>query len=215
MKKPWPTKKAMTQVYKNKLWGTNNTPFYSGEGSHHQEIVYPYIEAVNAFLTKFKNPITVCDLGCGDFNVGKQLVKYTKSYVAIDIVEDLIIYNKEKYKQENVEFHCLDITIDNLPSADCVLLRQVLQHLSNKEIQKILNRLSNYKYIIITEHIPQENFIPNIDIISGQGIRLKKESGVNVLAEPFNLKVIEQRKLTSVLLKNNKGLIETNLYKMG
>jgi len=213
-KKPWPTKKAMAQIYANKLWGTNNTPFYSGYGSHHQEIVNPYIEAVRFFLATFKNPINICDLGCGDFNVGKELVKYTKNYIAIDIVKDLIIYNKEKFKYPNLEFHCLDITVDNLPSTDCILLRQVLQHLSNEEIHTILNKLPNYKYVIITEHIPQGDFIPNSNIISGQGTRLKKQSGVNVLARPFNLKVVEERKIASVILKNKKECIETTLYHM-
>ena len=31
----------------------------------------------------------MCDLGCGDFNVGKELVKHAKRYVAVDIVADL------------------------------------------------------------------------------------------------------------------------------
>jgi len=70
-KNSWPTKAAMEQVYERKLWGGNNSNFYSGSGSHQIEIVKPYIAAVTSFLTSFKTPITVCDLGCGDFNVGK------------------------------------------------------------------------------------------------------------------------------------------------
>ena len=66
--KPWPTKDVMEQVYKTKLWGNHTSDFYSGIGSHHPEIVLPYIEVVTAFLTSFKNPLVVCDLGCGDFN---------------------------------------------------------------------------------------------------------------------------------------------------
>ena len=34
IKKPWPTKAAMEQVYQLNLWGANETKFYSGEGSH-------------------------------------------------------------------------------------------------------------------------------------------------------------------------------------
>jgi len=65
-----------------------------------------------------------------------------------------------------------------LPKADCVILRQVLQHLSNEEIKNILAKLYNYKYLILTEHLPLRDFIPNEDIISGQGIRIKHNSGV-------------------------------------
>ena len=89
IKKPWPTKKAMEQVYKMKLWGDNQSDFYSGSGSHSPELVLPYIEVLTAFLTSFENPLTVCDLGCGDFNIGKQLVQHSKKYVAVDIVPDL------------------------------------------------------------------------------------------------------------------------------
>lgn len=212
IKKPWPTKKAMEQVYELNLWGSNNTEFYSGSGSHQPEIITPYIDVVRAFLKTFKTPITVCDLGCGDFNIGKQLVPFTKNYIAVDIVSNLIEHNTKTFKAANLEFRCLDIAVDNLPTADCVILRQVLQHLSNKEVQSIVNKLENYKYIILTEHLPSGNFTPNKDIISGQGIRIKKQSGIDLLAAPFNLKVKVEKQLLSYVLKDNKGIIVTTLY---
>ncbi len=204
----------MEQVYEMNLWGGNKADFYSGEGSHLPEIVTPYLTAVIAFLTSFKNPLTVCDLGCGDFNVGNQLVTHTEKYVAVDIVPSLIARNKENFKAPNLEFQCLDIALDDLPSADCAILRQVLQHLCNAEIQSILKKLTNYKYVILTEHIPEGVFIPNKDIISGQGNRLKKQSGVNILAPPFNFKVEEERELSSIVLDDGKGVIVTSLFKL-
>ena len=173
-KKPWPTKEAMQQVYEMNLWGGAQSEFYSGIGSHQPELVEPYITALTSFLSSFAAPITVCDLGCGDFNVGRNLVKHTKKYVAVDIVSELIDRNKETFQEENLEFLCLDIAIDDLPAGDCVILRQVLQHLSNTEVQSVINKLANYKYVILTEHVPVGAYIPNKDIISGQGIRLKK-----------------------------------------
>ncbi len=212
MKKPWPTKDAMEQVYEMKLWGDNNSDFYSGIGSHDPEIVNPYIAVLTSFLTSFKNPLVVCDLGCGDFNVGKELVRHTKKYIAIDIVKDLIEHNKSIFKEENLEFHCLDIAVDNLPSGDCAILRQVLQHLSNTEVQSIVSKLTDFKYVILTEHIPEGRFTPNKEIISGQGTRLKKQSGLDVFAPPFNFKVKEEKQLLSVILNDRKGVILTTLY---
>ena len=58
-KTPWPTKKAMGQIYELKLWGDNSDDFYSGDGSHNPKIVTPYVEVVTSFLSKFKTPITV------------------------------------------------------------------------------------------------------------------------------------------------------------
>lgn len=212
---PWPTKDAMKQVYVLKLWGDdNNSDFYSGEGSHHPDIVQPFMEVVTTFLASFQNPLVVCDLGCGDFNVGKELVKHTKKYIAVDIVADLIAYNKEKFKDDNLEFHCLDIAVDELPFGDCVILRQVLQHLSNSEIQNIIKKLTAFKFIILTEHIPKGDFAPNKDIISGQGTRLKKQSGLNLVAPPFNFKVQDEKQILTVVLGDGKGVILTTVYEM-
>ena len=212
IKKPWPTRAVMEQVYELRLWGGEKIEFYSGLGSHQLEIVKPYIAVVISFLRSFKTPISVCDLGCGDFNVGKELVIYTKKYVAIDIVAPLITFNKEKFKEPNLEFHCLDIAVADLPIGDCAIVRQVLQHLSNGEVQAIINKLLNFKYLILTEHVPKGDFIPNKDILSGQGIRLKKKSGINLLAPPFHLKVKEEKQLIAFPLEGNKGILVTTLY---
>jgi len=211
-KQAWSTKDAMDQVYKLKLWGSNSSEFYSGEGSHLPEIINQYITIVTSFLKSFESPLIVCDLGCGDFNIGKELVKHTKKYIAIDIVNDLIDFNKEKFKDEKLEFQCLDIAKDDLPVGVCAIIRQVLQHLSNTEIKTILNKLSEFKYIILTEHLPIGDFEPNIDIISGQGIRLKKQSGIDISTPPFNFKVKEEKEILSFDLKNGKGKIVTKLY---
>jgi len=213
-KMPWPTKKAMEQVYDMKLWGDNSTKFYSGDGSHHPEIVKPYIDVVISFLSAFEPPLVVCDLGCGDFNIGKELVPHTKKYIAIDIVTDLITYNKAAFQADNLEFRCLDIAEDDLPLGDCVIIRQVLQHLSNSEVKNVLHKLTQFKYIILTEHIPEGNFETNIDIISGQCTRLKKQSGLDILASPFNVKVKEEKIMATVILEHNKGLIVTTLFEL-
>lgn len=211
-KKPWPTKKAMEQVYAINLWGGELGDFYSGEGSHKLEIISPYVKVVTSFLNSFKNPLSVCDLGCGDFNIGKQLLPHTKQYTAIDIVPNLIARNSEKFKHPQLEFHCLDIAKEKLPNADCAIIRQVLQHISNAEITAILEKLTAYTYVILTEHLPNKEFTPNVDIISGQGIRLKKQSGINILKTPFNFKCVEEKILLKTELQNNKGVLVTTLF---
>ena len=134
IKKPWPTKNAMSQVYEKHLWGGELFDFYSGTGSHDPKITTPYLQSIITFLERHNPPLTICDLGCGDFNIGRQLITYSKTYFAIDIVEALIDRNKKHYKEDNLEFICLDISKNTLPPGDCVILRQVLQHISNAEI---------------------------------------------------------------------------------
>ncbi len=213
-KTPWPTKDAMQQIYEKNLWGGIENEFYSGEGSHNPEIVEPYVSCVQSFLKSFQQSLTVCDLGCGDFNIGNKLVEYTKKYIAIDIVPDLIAHNQEKFKADKLAFKCLNIVTDELPKGDCVILRQVLQHLSNKEVQEILHKLKSFKYLIVSEHVPVGDYIPNLDIISGQGIRLKKQSGIDILKAPFNFKIKKESELLSYQLEDGKSRIVTSLFEI-
>lgn len=202
----------MEQIYDKNLWGGNKDEFYSGSGSHNPKIVKPYVEVIINFLKSLQEPIIVLDLGCGDFNVGRQLFAYSKKYIAIDIAENVVNFNKEKFKHSNLEFQCLDISNDDLPNANVVIVRQVLQHLSNKEVHSVLTKLKGYKYVILTEHLPNQEFVPNKDIISGQGIRIKNQSGLIITKEPFNFKYKKQQELESTILDNNKGVIKTWLY---
>ncbi len=202
----------MDQIYELGLWGKNGDAFYSGEGSHDPRIVEPYIQVVKDFLNAFEKKLSVCDLGCGDFNVGKHFLDQVSSYTAVDVVEELIRYNRSKFQHPYLEFQHLDIAKAELPTADCVILRQVLQHLSNAEISAIVTKLKNYKYLILTEHLPNGNFTPNLDIISGQGTRLKKNSGVVLTELPFDLAAVKEKELLVVDLGGKLGRIVTKLY---
>ena len=211
VKNPWPTKDAMEQIYDMKLWGGKEYDFYSGEGSHHPDLVKPYLKVVAQFIQSFTTPLTVCDLGCGDFNVGKELVPYTAKYIAVDIAEQLIERNKTKFSADNLEFQYLDLAEDDLPAGDCAIVRQVLQHLSNQEVHKVVTKLAKFKYVILTEHLPEGDFVSNKDIISGQGIRLRKQSGLRLTDTPFNFQVKQEKQLLSVV-DDYKGKIVTTLY---
>ena len=208
----WPTKDVMEQIYDQSLWGGKEFDFYSGIGSHDPMIVNIYVKTVTNFLKSHDHKMTICDIGCGDFNIGQHIFKYSKKYFAIDIVEELIERNKMKFKTKNLEFLCLDIANEVLPKADVIIIRQVLQHLSNNEIQQILNRLKTCKYIILTEHLPVGDFIPNTNKIASQGIRLKQQSGVDILSAPFNFKVKKEDVLNEIVLKNGPGKIKTSLF---
>ena len=211
-KTPWPTKEVMIQIYQLHLWGGKEYEFYSGDGSHDITIIEPYQEVVIRFLQSFDEPLIVCDLGCGDFNVGKKFVSFTKKYLGVDIVPDLIERNKNRFQAENLSFQCLDLATDELPKGDCAIIRQVLQHLSNNEIQKILQKLSAYQYVILTEHLPSGDFVTNKDKIASQGIRLKQQSGINLIESPFYWDVLSSKELLSIELAPGKGKIVTTLY---
>lgn len=211
VKKRWSTKAVMNQIYDQHMWGGVDYDFYSGSGSHDSKFVAPYIKVVSEFLKSFKEPLIICDLGCGDFNIGSQLVSYTQKYIAIDVVDALIERNRIFFKEDNLIFQCLDICKDEIPDADCLMIRQVMQHLSNAEIKILAEKFKKYKFVIVTEHLPSSNFKPNVDKITGQGIRLKKRSGVIITEDPFNLKPLKEDVFLQVAY-DDKSVIKTTIY---
>lgn len=211
------TKDTFSMIYERGTWGPfhdQSTPFYSGLGARDNIIVSTYVKAVRDFLSTFENKQNVVDLGCGDFFVGSQIRTWCGNYIACDIVPNLIEYNMKKYSALDVEFRQLDMIVDVLPNSDIVFLRQVLQHLSNRQIKKIMPKLYlSYKYLVLTEHLPgSSDFVPNIDKPVGHGIRLSSESGVVLTSPPFNIKFINQRQLCEVGAEG--GRIVTTLFQL-
>lgn len=204
------TQEVMEAIYTNKTWGGRKHDFYSGQGSHLDKIVNPYVKKITQFLETFEPKLTVCDLGCGDFNVGSRLVAHSDGYIGVDIVPQLIERNKQRFQDAGLEFQCLNIVTDTLPEADCVLVRQVLQHLSNDEIARVVPKLEKFKYVIVTEHLPKGDFVPNLDKKTGANIRLSSHSGVVLHEAPFDFKPMKQRELIQVHIK--KGQVVTSLY---
>lgn len=194
-----------SQIYTTHAWGPG-AEFFSGPGSHDRRVVDPYVRAVTDWLSLNPNTIVV-DLGCGDFNVGHQLEQHC-TYIGCDCVPSLIQYNQRR--NPTVDFRLCDITIDDLPAGDIVLIRQVFQHLSNADIQLVLPKLNQYKYVIITDHMPSGKCRqPNIDIVSGVGTRVSRGSYVDITQHPHNMPYTATE-LCSV--EDSYGILRTVLY---
>jgi 2-polyprenyl-3-methyl-5-hydroxy-6-metoxy-1,4-benzoquinol methylase len=209
------TQQVFTKIYEEGEWGKSpdrSQKYFSGLGSREEVVVATYIDAVSKFLSSFERKPDVVDLGCGDFYVGSNLRRLCAGYTACDIVQPLIDMNKEKYKMLDVDFRVLDLTVDELPPADVVFLRQVLQHLSNEQVKNALQKVtSNYKYLILTEHLPgSDDFVHNVDKPAGPTTRLRGNSGVVLTSPPFNLAPKAQKVLCQVSVAST--LIRTTLY---
>lgn len=200
-------------VYAENYWGIADGGFNSGDGSHDPAIYAPYVDAVREFLVSLPNRPDVVDLGCGDFNVARQIRPFCAGFVACDVVPTLIERNRRLPETADVEFRCVDITVDDpLPPGDVVIIRQVLQHLANAEIAKVVPKLHRYRYAIVTDHQPEGEFVPNVDIPSGPHIRVGLGSGLDLAQEPFRLPFAEARELCVV--PGGSGVIRTILYSL-
>ena len=196
-----------TTIYEKKLWGGRlSLGFQSGNGSRDSKVVEPYIAAVRKLLTELNHP-SVLDLGCGDFQVSRHLVHYANPLIACDIVAPVIKANRRKYP--GVDFRIIDAIEDELPNADVVLIRQVLQHLSNEQISKILPKLTKFKLAVITEHVSSGDFIANRDKLGGPEDRAIHGSGIVLDKPPFNFRAADYRTICEV--HEWGGIIQTNV----
>ena len=175
------------EIYEKNAWGGAKGEFYSGDGSG-AEYADAYAEAVRQFIRENKIG-RVVDLGCGDFRVASKFVSKDIHYTGCDVVFSLVRHLNETYKNETTEFRCVNIVEDALPDGDLCLIRQVLQHLSNAEIAKVLQNAEKFTYLIITEHYPSphKEFVPNLDIPHGPSVRVQFDSAVVLDKPPFNL----------------------------
>lgn len=183
---------TFSKIYRDKLWGGPEYGFSSGAGSS-GKVAEIYLNYVCRFI-RDHGIESVVDLGCGDFFIGKEIARVAPKYIGVDVVPELIEHHVVNYSARTVEFRCVDITEGNLPIADLCLVRQVLQHLSNAEIALVLNKLCNYRYVLITEHFPPMNgvFSPNKDKPHGPDTRLVDHSAVVLTAPPFSLQSVQE-----------------------
>lgn len=162
------------------IYKTNRWVFGSGTGS----IAYfnqPFINFVNNFIDQHSNINTILDIGCGDWQIGQHLNLGGKKYIGTDVSPVILNKTKTKFESPAKHFIHLDATKEDLPDADLVIVKDVLQHLSNTDISSILSKLTRYRYVIIQNDI-YPNQQSNSNILNGQFRPL------DITKEPFNAK---------------------------
>jgi SAM-dependent methyltransferase len=179
-----------SEIYSDNRWGGVQGLFHSGSGStpEHADL---YARVVKRLIQE-RGVRHIVDLGCGDFRVGAQLIEGTGvMYTGIDIVATLIEDNRRRYGSDQVHFECRNIIEDELPEGDLCLIRQVLQHLSNQQISRVLKNVARYRCVIVTEHYPAPGALhrKNLDKPCGEDVRIYDGSGVFLDAAPFNQQV--------------------------
>ena len=180
---------CFSEIYHTKRWGeADGEAFCSGGGSEAQFAV-PYVKLVQSLIAEHKIR-TLVDLGCGDFRVGRMLFPQRDlQYVGVDVVPDLIAHNRSRFGGPQVEFRCANMIDDELPDGELCLIREVLQHLTNAEILRVLAKCAKYRVVLVTEELfTKRGSRPNLDILHGPDNRASDNSGVFLDLPPFSFK---------------------------
>lgn len=190
---------TFNRIYAEGTWGRNVAGTgTSGTGST-VEITREYRAYLETFI-KTHNVTSVVDAGCGDWGFSREVDWGGASYLGVDIASDVIASVRRTYEKDNIRFRVGDIT-DDLPPADLLISKDVLQHLSNDLVHRFVrNNLARgkYKWVILTN----DRGRGNRDIASG-GYR-----AIDLASAPFDVKGLvdlpiafgnETTKITSLL----------------
>ena len=170
---------TFNRIYAEGTWGKDVAgKGTSGTGST-LEITQEYRAYVEEFI-RTHNVKSVVDAGCGDWGFSSKIDWGQASYLGVDIASDVIANVRSKYEKGNVTFQVGNIT-DELPDADLLISKDVLQHLSNSLVQKFVRnnlKKGKYKWVILTNDRGNRNY----DIESGT------YRAIDLAAPPFDVK---------------------------
>ena len=190
---------TFNRIYAEGTWGKDGAgKGTSGSGST-LEITREYRAYIEEFIKKHAVK-SVIDAGSGDWSFSAAIDWGDASYLGIDIASDVVAAVRKNHETHKIKFQVGDITED-LPAADLLISKDVLQHLSNQLIHKFIQnnlRKNKYKWVILTHGRSSENH----DISNG-GYR-----GIDLSAPPFEVQGLidlpitfgpETEKITSLL----------------
>ena len=144
-------------IYDNNKWGHG-----SGDGSRLKS-VKDYMSFLERFLQD-NNIKSVVDAGCGDWQFSKDINWNDIDYKGFDIVDSVIENNLENFSDKNISFEVYNGNPDDLPCADLLIVKDVLQHLPYEDTLEFINNFSKYKYCLITNCINPHGETININI---------------------------------------------------
>lgn len=174
-------KEIFSIIYDTFDWKSENYESVSGKGS---TLKYTQNTRSQLPIICHKYGIKrILDCACGDFNWMKEIISNFEYYKGTDVVKLLIESNRKKYKNPGkIEFACVNIInrIENDQQYDAVILKDVLVHLTNSDIKRVIINLkkSGIKYAFITNF---SDIKENINLKTAGQWR-----PINLTLEPFN-----------------------------
>lgn len=153
------TERIFTHIYKTNLWGDDES--ISGTGSNLESTKIIRAEIPKIIIDLGIN--SVLDAPCGDFYWMKEIIDdlNINSYLGVDIVQEIIKSNIEKYTTSKTSFKHLNLITDPLPCVDLVICRDCIVHFSQEDIIKAIKNLkaSGSKYILMTHFEKNRKFV--------------------------------------------------------
>jgi SAM-dependent methyltransferase len=167
---------AFARIYRHNVWGWG-----SGHGSL-PRTTRQYRTYIEGFIAG--NGVTsVVDLGCGDWQFSRLIDWHGADYLGVDVVPELVERNQRTFGGPGVRFEVSPSDLSELPGADLLITKDVLQHVPNAKVLELVAALPQFKYALITNDITGGE--PNGDIEPGAWRTL------DLRLPPFNVAGVE------------------------
>ncbi len=169
---------TFNRIYAEGTWGTDA----AGAGTSGTGSTLAITEEYRTYIEDFirtHGVTSVVDAGCGDWRFSSAIEWGGASYLGVDVASDVIAAVRSRHEKGRIRFQVGDIT-DELPAADLLISKDVLQHLSNALVRRFIRnnlRPGKYKWVILTN----DRGRGNTDIASG-GYR-----AIDLAAPPFDV----------------------------
>ena len=166
--------RRFTDAFEDRIWKDEESLSGPGSTLHYTSELRSTLPA----LIRSLGCKSMQDAPCGDFNWMKEVDLTGIDYHGSDIVPEMITDLQVKYPQH--KFTVQDITNDKFDCVDFVLCRDVLFHLSNNDVAKVLyNFVQSGSEWLATSHFFQADAMPDA-VSDPTTFRL-----VNLTAAPF------------------------------
>lgn len=170
-----------TFIYDNGIWGKNNLGVGHSGGGSTVENTSVYTDFLKKFIDTHEIK-SIVDAGCGDWEFSRHIDWGAIKYIGYDVVEHVIKNNNACYATSNISFIHANFLKENLPAADLLICKHVLQHIPNEDIILFLAQLPKFNYCLITNQVDPETLSGNNDDTSiGGGHR------IDLSRPPFNI----------------------------
>lgn len=142
------TERIFTEIYISNVWGDPESRSGPGSSVFRTRLVRPALSQLFVDL----GVRSVLDVPCGDFIWMRLTEMPGILYIGADVVPEIIHRNRQLYSDEQRQFVCLNMISDPLPSADLILCRDGLVHLSFADIRSALRQIcaSGATYLLTT-----------------------------------------------------------------
>ena len=151
-----------TDIYNTNGWGDPESRSGPGSSVFRTRLIRPALSQLFRDLAVQ----SVLDVPCGDFNWMRLIEMPGVLYTGADVVPEIVQRNLDLYSGRSRRFVCLNMIVDPLPSADLILCRDGLVHLSFADIASALDQVRNSgaRYLLATTF---DAHLENCDIKTG------------------------------------------------